>query len=50
MTESSANSIMILQPYWHAGTWVFDDDAVGLVKEPVVSTTAGRYGDRKERK
>ncbi|HLL88965.1 MAG TPA: DUF6717 family protein [Tepidisphaeraceae bacterium] len=32
-----ANAIMVIQPYWHAGTWVFDDPAVGLVREPFVS-------------
>jgi hypothetical protein len=31
------NSIMVISPYWHAGTWVFDDLAVDLVKEPFVS-------------
>ena len=30
------NAILIIQPYWHAGTWVFDDPATGLVKEPFV--------------
>ena len=30
------NTIMVLQPYWHAGTWVFDDDRTGLVQEPFV--------------
>jgi hypothetical protein len=30
------NSIMVLQPYWHAGTWVFDDYDKGLDKEPFV--------------
>lgn len=33
----SANNIMVIQPYWHAGTYVFDDPAVGLVQEPFVS-------------
>jgi hypothetical protein len=28
------NSILILQPYRHAGTWVFDDAKTGLVQEP----------------
>ena len=28
---------MVISPYWHAGTWVFDDPSVGLVKEPFVS-------------
>ena len=33
----NTNSIMVIQPYRHAGTWVFDDPAVGLVQEPFVS-------------
>ena len=32
-----ANAIMVIKPYWHSGTWVFDDDAVGLVREPFVA-------------
>ena len=32
-----ANQIMIIAPYWHAGTWVFDDPAVDLRQEPFVS-------------
>jgi hypothetical protein len=31
-----SNSIFVIQPYKHAGTWVFDDSDVGLVKEPFV--------------
>jgi hypothetical protein len=31
-----ANSIMVIVPYWYAGTWVFDDEAVGLRQEPFV--------------
>ena len=31
------NSIMVLFPYLHQGMWVFDDDAVGLVREPFVA-------------
>ena len=34
---ASSNSIMVIAPYWHNGTWVFDDDRVGLEKEPFVS-------------
>jgi hypothetical protein len=30
------NSLLILQPYRHAGTWVFDDASTGLVQEPFV--------------
>ena len=32
-----ANSIKVLMPYKHAGTWVFDDRAVGLRQEPFVA-------------
>ena len=31
------NSILTINPYYHAGMWVFDDDRVGLVKEPFVA-------------
>jgi hypothetical protein len=31
------NAIMVLQPYWASGTWVFDDASVGLVREPFVA-------------
>lgn len=31
------NSIMVLYPYLDHGTWVFDDAAVGLVKEAFVA-------------
>ena len=34
---ATANSIFVIQPYWYADTWVFDDPAVGLSKEPFVS-------------
>ncbi|MFQ5804032.1 MAG: DUF6717 family protein [Candidatus Methylomirabilales bacterium] len=30
------NWMMVIFPYWADGTWVFDDPAVGLVKEPFV--------------
>ena len=32
-----ANSILVIYPYRHFETWVFDDDQVGLVREPFVS-------------
>ena len=32
-----ANAIMVIQPYWDSGTWVFDDPAAGLTREPFVS-------------
>ena len=31
------NAIHIIQPYWHGGTWVFDDDRFGLSREPFVA-------------
>lgn len=30
------NSIMVITPYKYAGTWVFDDPSVDLVREPFV--------------
>ncbi len=30
------NQIQVIQPYFHAGTWVFDDAATDLVQEPFV--------------
>jgi hypothetical protein len=32
----SENSLFVLSPYKHQGSWVFDDDRVGLVREPFV--------------
>jgi hypothetical protein len=31
------NSLFTINPYYHSGMWVFDDDRVNLVKEPFVS-------------
>ena len=31
-----ANILMVIAPYWHQDTWVFDDESVGLNKEPFV--------------
>jgi hypothetical protein len=31
-----ANVLMVIAPYWFEGTWVFDDPAVGLNREPFV--------------
>jgi len=31
------NAIMTIRPYKYSGTWVFDDAACGLVREPFVS-------------
>ena len=34
---ASANSLFVLAPYKHAGTWVFDDPSRGLTQEPFVA-------------
>jgi len=31
------NALMVISPYKYAGTWVFDDPAVGLKREPFVA-------------
>ncbi len=31
------NSLFVIAPYWFNGTWVFDDPAVGLEREPFVA-------------
>ena len=31
------NQILVIKPYWHFGTWVFDDLTTDLVQEPFVS-------------
>lgn len=36
---SSSNSIRVIMPYKFAGTWVFDDENVGLIREPFVAGT-----------
>ena len=40
MPESSspvpANSLFVIHPYKYYGSWVFDDPAVGLIREPFV--------------
>jgi hypothetical protein len=33
----TANAIHVIKPYRWSGMWVFDDPAVGLVREPFVS-------------
>lgn len=33
----NSNSILVLHPYKYYGTWVFDDDRTGLVREAFVS-------------
>ena len=31
------NAILIIKPYWHNGTWVFDDKRVNLYQEPFIA-------------
>ena len=31
------NSIMVIHPYLHKGTWVFDDEDKGLAREPFIA-------------
>ena len=31
------NAMLVIHPYRHQGTWVFDDERVGLVQEPFVA-------------
>jgi len=33
----TGNSIIVIAPYRYAGTWVFDDPAAGLEREPFVA-------------
>ena len=35
--SASSNSMLVIVPYRHAGTWVFDDSRRGLVQEAFVS-------------
>lgn len=37
LASAGSNSILVIQPYRHAGTWVFDDESVGLKKEPFIA-------------
>lgn len=32
-----ANALMVIAPYRYQGTWVFDDETVGLAREPFVA-------------
>lgn len=34
---TNSNSIFAIAPYFSSGTWIFDDPARGLVREPFVS-------------
>jgi hypothetical protein len=31
------NALLVIAPYRYQGTWVFDDPAVGLLREPFIA-------------
>ena len=37
MMEARRNQLLVIAPYWWQGTWVFDDERVGLEREPFVA-------------
>jgi Family of unknown function (DUF6717) len=37
LASPASNAIMVVAPYWYNGTWVFDDGAAGLRREPFVA-------------
>ena len=37
VAQNNQNAIQFITPYYVNGTWVFDDERVGLVQEPFVS-------------
>jgi hypothetical protein len=36
-TVRDVNALMVIAPYKHQGTWVFDDQATGLSREPFIA-------------
>lgn len=40
-----ANVPMVIEPYWHQDTWVFDDASKGLEKEPIEGRFEGELGE-----
>lgn len=43
--SGAQNQIQVIAPYWHAGTWVFDDEQTGLVREPFVDGVPAMIDD-----
>jgi hypothetical protein len=37
LASLAENAIIVIKPYWFEGTWVFDDDQVGLHREPFIA-------------
>lgn len=40
-----ASGLLTIQPYWHENAWVFDDEYVGLEKEPLEGRFGGELAD-----
>ena len=39
------NTLMVIEPYWYSGTWVFDDESVGLNMEPFIENIPEMIND-----
>jgi hypothetical protein len=37
LSSMSENALIVIKPYWYEGTWVFDDQQVGLRREPFIA-------------
>ena len=46
--QDMASGLLTIQPYWHEGCWVFDDEYVGLEKEPLEGRYQGEWGEMME--
>ena len=40
-----ANTLMVIEPYWYSGTWVFDDESAGLKMEPFIENIPDMIND-----
>ena len=40
-----ANALIVIEPYWHEDTWVFDDASKGLEKEPLEGRFEGELAE-----
>lgn len=41
LAQRASNSLLVIEPYKYAGTWVFDDASRGLKREPFVAGIPG---------
>ena len=37
LSVAAMNALLVIAPYKYQGTWVFDDPAVGLLREPFIA-------------